>query len=587
MTHTYDPAWIAVGSTESVGSLDTGYTMGDTGIYVCAATVSGSRMWEYRYDISGSSTDIAYSIIELRNTPAYIVVGSTAEYAFAMKIDTNGTEIWTQTYDIGLSAIAYDVIETTQGSGSTSAGDLIICGRADYSPVNGGGNGFVMRTDASGVPIWLTVPKVGTVAPGSGLPASSHEWFNAVIEIQTHGGLGDIVAAGVATDPQGGGLGYQGYTARIDWQNGELTGPNHGVTYYGGTASEGFQDVIELQHATGDSHGNLLFVGWSGALGSTFDPPTTMNVYVVKTEQDPCTKVNSKVLGQWSNDTLREFGMAVEEIRYTGFFGGDLDTGDVVITGAIQTATDLSLEMMLLPLETDGLTAVANVQHFGDQIGAAPFGYCNGMFWEVGASVCQVSDGFMLCGVSGGNLEYDTTSPDYNDVYLVRTDEDGLSGCDDATALDDSSVTWSPECAIPDRETSVSDDSPTPDVAECYSHNLVCSSGNRRSDPCDLCKRRFDIDPATGQEREWRLRMAPNPAHQGRIVQIDQRLLTGPDIRIEIVDNVGEIVSRQTLNRVEGASTFPVSTGGLVAGNYTVIVIDGSRRFAGRLVILN
>lgn len=594
VTKAFDGGWIAVGSTESVGALDTGYTIGDTGIYVCRTTESGARMWEYRYDINGEYSDVAHGIIELRNEPAYVIVGSTGyndiggAHAFMMKIDTNGTEIWTRTYDLGPSAVGYDIIEATQGNGTeTLAGDLVICGRVVLQPRYGGGNGFVMRTDSAGAPRWKTSPIIGAVPQGSGQLATSDEWFNALIEIQTHGGIGDIVAAGVATNAlPGSGLGCQGYVARLEGLHGFLTGINHGVTYYGDTASEGFQDVVELQRAQGAWSGNLLFVGWTGTLGATFDPPSTLNIYLVKTDQDRCGKVNAKVFGNFSNDSLREFAMGVEEVRYSGYYGGDLDTGDVVITGAAQTSTSLSLQMMLLPVETGNLTVVASAQHYGDEIGSAAYGYCNGMFWEIGESVRQVSDGFGLCGVSGGNLEYDTTMPDYNDLYLVRTDDSGMSTCSRALPLDDSSVVWADSCEIPEADSSWTYDDPAPDVAVCVSMNLVCYAGSR-PDPCSLCKRRYDVDPATGVERARRLQLSPNPAREGDVVHLDGRSLIGTEIHVAILDNAGRVVRCQSLHLVDGSATVAVPTDGLPTGSYVMIIDDGPRRLAGRLVIVN
>ena len=600
--------YIAVGFTESQRSDDeNSATWGDVGIYVARTDAFGARLWERRYEIYGLEAEldeVAYNVIELSNAAEYVVVGSAEygsenSYVVLMKIDCDGDTLWTRTYDIGINAIGYDVFEAKRGDGSqTRAGDLIVCGLVDLAPQYGGRNGFVMRTDSVGVPIWLSSPTIGAVAQGSGLPATSAEWFNGVIEVQSAPDIGDIVAAGTASDPlPGSGLNQQGYMVRLDPSTGAAAGPNKGVTYYGGPKWEGFEGLCELLRARGSDSGNIVYVGWSGTIPPPVQTWPQLDIYMVMANQAMCDKAQQALVGKLDDTTYWEQAMDVVEVTEPGFFGGSLDTGDVVVTGAAMLPGygGVPMEMFILPVETNGLTISGTPWVFGDAYGGSLYdnygdGYGNGNEIEWGEAIVQRDDeGFAMVGFSQGDLERDTAVAEIEDLYLVFTDDSGATPCKSGWYPLDSAVTWSDSCVLPTLYTAVDTMHVYPEIIVNSSHNEVCQGGDRR-DRCYFCKRRGTGDgrgmvEVAASQVVTGSRLRPNPAVRGGVVTIDHGSLEGPTVVVDVVDSRGRVVLRRRVRVVAGSDGLTLATADLPAGVYTVIVTDGGRHRGGRLVI--
>lgn len=596
--------FIAVGSTESSGNDDeNSATWGDQGIYIVRTNENGSPSWKYRYDLS-ELNEVAYGVIEISGQSEYVVVGS-AEYGtgqsnvFLMKIDCDGDTIWTKQYDLGSNAVGYDVVEAANGNNvETHGGDLIVCGVVDLGPTKGGRNGFVFRVTSSGALIWSASPKVGTVPQGTP-NATSDEWLNAVVELQVGSNSGDIVAAGTATDPLlGSGLGQQGYAVRLEGDSGLMSGAGRGVMYVGGGESEGFEGLCELEHGSGA----LIFVGWTGDWASGTYPPYSpeVDIYVVKTQPEPCNVIAQRVLGTLDTTTWWEYAMDVAEVKTTGYFGDTLAPGDVVLTGGSRPDTGYAegaprhTEVFVLPLETGNLTRPVDAWVFGDRFPSIYQGttcgpYALGIGPDAGESIRLLDDALIVCGTSLSNLEHDENA-DISDLYLVRTDAVGVTGCATPWLPGDSAVTWADSCQTPALDNAIERLEFGPERETSYYANEVCidDGGWDRLDCCAWCKKSIwatpgVVEPGTPADG---LRLRPNPVTRGGVVYTHDLPLEGPVVTVEIVDSRGRVVSVQKVRIAEGSAGTPIATGGLQSGAYTVVVDDGSRRLVGRVVIL-
>jgi len=317
----------------------------------------------------------------------------------------------------------------------------------------------------------------------------------------------------------------------------------------------------------------------------------------VKANQVMCDKAQQALVGKLDDTTYWEQGMDVIEVTAPGFFGGSLDTGDVVVTGAAMLPGygGVPMEMFILPVETNGLTISGTPSAFGDAFGGGLYdhygdGYGNGMEIEWGEAIVQRDDeGFAMVGFSQGDLEHDTAVAEIEDLYLVFTDDSGETLCRSPWEPLDSAVTWSDSCVLPTLYTEVDTMHVHPEIIANSSHNEVCQGGDRR-DRCYFCKRRGGGDgrvmgeAVVGRDSS-RSRLRPNPVVRGGVVTIDHGSLEGPTVVVDVVDSRGRVVLRRRVRVVAGSDGLTLATVGLPAGVYTVIVTDGGRHRGGRLVI--
>ncbi|TES90273.1 MAG: hypothetical protein E3J87_10340 [Candidatus Cloacimonadota bacterium] len=117
----------------------------------------GEIIWEKLY--GGSELDEGYSVKQTSDG-GFIIAGYTYSFGngesdvYVIKTDSEGNELWTQTYGGGLEDEGYSIAITSDGG-------YIIAGRAE-SFGNGYSDVYVLRLDSNGDTVWTRV--YGTVA---------------------------------------------------------------------------------------------------------------------------------------------------------------------------------------------------------------------------------------------------------------------------------------------------------------------------------------------------------------------------------------------------------------------------------------
>lgn len=132
---TTDGGYLLAGRTRSFGN-------GELDVFVVKTDTDGNELWSQTYGTPNNEQ--ANQIIEVAG--GYVFVGQQQVFPpdneiLLTKIDTDGTEIWTENYTFGNSIFGNNIIEN-------AAGDLILIGS---EPVNGI---VILKTDNAGGLIW-------------------------------------------------------------------------------------------------------------------------------------------------------------------------------------------------------------------------------------------------------------------------------------------------------------------------------------------------------------------------------------------------------------------------------------------------
>ena len=117
-------------------------------LYVVKTSSQGSLIWSKTFN-SGNN-DYGYSVVEAHDG-GYIVVGRKGSDAWIIKLDTDGNEVWSKTLSgTGTSSnpqIAYYISKTNDGG-------YIIAGQNDALYNNGRNNGWLIKINSTGETIW-------------------------------------------------------------------------------------------------------------------------------------------------------------------------------------------------------------------------------------------------------------------------------------------------------------------------------------------------------------------------------------------------------------------------------------------------
>jgi len=390
----------------------------------------------------------------------YIIAGLTGSYGagwndfYLIKTNANGDTLWTRTFGGNSYDEAYSVKQTTDGG-------YIVCGFTEtFGP--GAMAIYVVKTDSNGNLIWSktyggAVDDVGLsiqqTSDGNYIIAGSTTSFGAgtcaiyLIKIdvngnilweKTYGGVNSQTGCCVQQTIDGGFV-ILGYTTSFGAGGEDLylikTDSAGGLTWsktYGGAGNDEGSYVIQAL----DSGYILIGSTWSFGAGSS-------DLYLVKTDVSG-NLMWSKTYGGYAGD----MGTYIEQTSDNGY----IITGETMSFG-------FGLQDVYL-IKTNSIGDTAWTKTYG------------GTGYDVGNFVAEISDGgYFIAGVTdlGGN------NGGGSDVYLIKTDSLGNSGCNQTN----------PATMISTPTTLVS--SPTTIVSSggsAYNPATLVSSGGRISIPC-------------------------------------------------------------------------------------------------------
>ena len=238
---TVDEGYIIAGYTSSLGA-------GDYDVYLIKTDADGDILWTKTY--GGTADDRGYSVRQTLDA-GYILTGYTSSSGagswdvYLIKTNTNGDILWTMTYG-GEDADFGQSVEQTVDGGYVVAGYT-------YSFGAGAWDVYLVKTDASGIPIWT----------------------------KTLGGADWDIGLSVKQTSDGGYI-VTGYTGSF--------GAGHNDVYLVRTAADGttlwtrtyggmWWDVGVSVQQTSD--GGYIVTGYTYSFGAGLD-----DVYLIKTEPD-------------------------------------------------------------------------------------------------------------------------------------------------------------------------------------------------------------------------------------------------------------------------------------------------------------
>ncbi|MEI7801785.1 MAG: T9SS type A sorting domain-containing protein [Bacteroidota bacterium] len=374
---------------------------------IIGTTVSAQST--FQKSLGGSAEDFG-TTLKPTSDNGFILVGTTASYGaggddiYLIKLNADGDTIWTKTYGGSDDEYGSSVKQTSDG-GYIISGDTKSFGVA-------GKDVYLIKTDMNGNLSWSkTFGSVG------------NDYGNTVLQT-TDGGY--LVSG--TTENIGAGN-YNVYFIKIN-----STGDTLWTKTYGGALEDDGNYVIQT------SGGGYIMIGTTVSFGAGGD-----DIYVIKTNSSGDT-LWTKSYGGIADD----YGFSIDETTDEGFIltgttksygAGDFDcyllkintSGDVEWSKTYgSSATDIAGSV----LQTNDGGYIMLGQSFGFGIASDLYlvktnatgdtawtRIYGGSDYEFESCVLQTSDGGYL--ISAGEESF---GPD-RDIYLIKTDADGNSGC--------------------------------------------------------------------------------------------------------------------------------------------------------------
>lgn len=343
-----DGGYIITGSTFSFGE-------GSYDVYYLKTDANGEVDWVRTY--GGTGTDHGASVQQALDG-GYIIAGYTNSSGaggydvLLAKTDSSGVVDWAYTYGGAADDRGWCVQQTLPDSGYIVAGYTETVGA-------GGGDAFVIRTDAGGGLLWAN-PYGGTA------------WDEARCASQTFPDSGYIIAG--TTSSSGAGA-DDVYLIKID-----ADGDSLWTRTYGGAAGENGYEVRQTFPDSG-----YIIIGNTYSFGAG-----NSDVYLVKTDQDGDTLWTRTFGG-----TSVEYGYSIQQTSpEVGY----------IIAGSTRSFGEGNYDAYIIKTDADG-----------DPIWTRTYG---GSAYDDGYSVCQTApdSGYVICGStrSFGAGVYD--------VYVMKTE---------------------------------------------------------------------------------------------------------------------------------------------------------------------
>ena len=370
-------------------------------IYVVRTDNHGLLGWSKSYSIGDA--DVATDIEEVLGAGGvnngFIITGYTnhrqgascgnSEDIFLLRVDNCGDVIWQRTYGTATnSERGWDVIEATVGGVGVNVGDFVVAG---WQGAVGARDGYLLRVNAAGVPIWGQLYNL----PQSNLD----DYFYALDEATVGAGAGDIIAAGGSTSFR--------VPANLDTWMVRVPGTGVGViaslAYGSATTDEDLRSVQEL--TTGGFAGDIVAVGRMTTGANT-------DVYILQT---------NNLLGP-VGDRRNGFSLSDEGYYVREILGVANVPSNIIVTGHLTPPLGVGFggtDAFLLELTTGpALAPVGNEFVYG--------GANDDRGWSVQPiqfnNICT-RPGFIVAGF------FQDPAADQQ-LYMFKTDAAKTTGCD-------------------------------------------------------------------------------------------------------------------------------------------------------------
>lgn len=480
----------------------------------------GGTLNDYGY--SGQQTaDGGYIITGSSNS-----FGSIYENIFLIKTDSNGDTLWTKTYSESLFGdVGVSVKQTTDGGfiiagtiliKTDSVGNLLWSKSISGSSVQQTGDGGYIIVGSGGFGPNIDVYVVKTDANGDTLwtktlGVTNNYLYGFSVQQTTDGGY---IIGGKNMSLTTGGY-TDVYLAKTD-SGGNLLWSK----FFGGFSYDYGNSV---QQAT---DGGYIITGGFGSIGAGYN-----DVYLIKTDS-----IGNLLWSQTYRGSGYDSGNSVQQTTDGGY----------IISGVTDTFAILNCNVYLIKTDSNG-----NIL-WSKTFGSTSFDKPN--------SVQQTTDGGYIITGNKGNF-----GAGYNDVYLIKTDSLGNSGCNQTNPA---TIVNSPATIVTNPASTVA----SFPINVLTSATIVGSGGGLVT---TLCFSAGINEIAINNS----FIVSPNPSSGSFTILFEKRGINGS---IEILNIFGNNIFSE---RIYNESNKQIHLGNITDGIYFVKVFDSERSYCKKLIV--
>jgi len=339
------------------------------------------------------------SSVQQTTDGGYIITGYTQSDVWLIKTDSNGDEVWNQTFGGGSDDFGFSVQQTTDGG-------YIITGTT-YSFGNGGGDVWLIKTDSQGQEEWIQTfggsnddwgwSVQQTTDGGYIITGSTYSFGNGAADVwliktdsngneewnQSFGGSDEDEGIGVQQTTDGGYI-LTGYTQSDVWLiKTDSQGNEEWNQTFGEIGGSNTDTGNSVQQTT---DGGFIIAGWTHSFGNGWG-----DVWLIKTDSNGNEEWNKTFGGSGS-----DYGFSVQQTTDGGY----------IITGYTESFGNGDYDVYLIKTDSQGNEEWSKTFGGGD--------------YDRGSSVQQTTDGGYI--ITGGTESFGNGS---SDVWLIKTDSNG------------------------------------------------------------------------------------------------------------------------------------------------------------------
>lgn len=489
----------------------------------------------------GANANDQAACVQQTNDDGFIVAGQTVSFnpnfyfdVYLIKLNNVGNISWTKTISVGSYSIESRYVEQNSDSG------YIVCGKA-------GNNGLLIRTDVVGNILWSKIIGGFNFITASEVHQTSDGGFIAIVTVSPLTGPEKILL--LKTDGSG----------NITWQKIFSSGANNNDEGYSvRQTNDGGYILTGATINSGVSSGMLLVK--TDATGSvlwakTFNAPGTFNI-------------------GWSVRQTTDSGYVIAGQTYTTNYNAYMiktnSTGDTLWTRAYGGANP-DYARTVQQTSDGGYMLAGYTQSFGaggaegylvktDSVGNLSWSKAyGGATVEITYFGMQTNDGGYIA--AGSTTSFGSGSAD---VYLVKTDASGNSGCNEMNA---GTVAYVPPCIAGTVIFTVSPGIAAPALS------LTTGSGGTVTSLC------FTSDIHEMENEELPITIYPNPFSSETTISFTDFIQSG---EVEIFTMQGKKIYG---NKIVNATEINVRVENMVPGMYFMRLNDGEQLFIKKIII--